>query len=166
MNEDKQEQQPSRSAKKRAARAVEETAAQLVELGEADFKRLPLAGGIRQALEETRGIKAHGARKRQLKFLAGLLRRDPDTQEALEAFLAEQALARSRETAGFHRLEAMRERLCDPARCEAALEELQPCLSAADLAKTRRLARSVQQHNDRRAFRELFRLLKTIRDED
>ncbi|ABA90304.1 protein of unknown function DUF615 [Syntrophotalea carbinolica DSM 2380] len=160
MDDIVQERQPSRSAKKRAAKAVEDMAAHLVELGDADFRRLPLTGEILQAIEETRRIKAFGARKRQLKHLAGMFRRDEDSVQVAEAFLADIQHGRQQAAADFHQLEALRERLCDPEGFDAALEEIRRKMPAADLGKIRRLAESARLHKDKRAFRELFRLLK------
>jgi ribosome-associated protein len=160
MNAFSMEQPPSRSAKKRAAKAVEETAADLVVLGDADFRRLTLAGEILEAVDEVRRIKAHSARKRQLKHLAGLLRRDEDSLQQAETFLADLAHGRQRAATDFHFLEELRERLCDPARFDEALEEVRRELPEADAGKLRRLAESVRNHKDKRAFRELFRLLK------
>jgi len=161
MDDFVQQRPPSRSAKKRAAKAVEEMAARLVDLGDADFRRLPLAGEIREAMEETRRIKSHNsARKRQLKHLAGLLRQDEDSTQVAEDFLAEIQQGRQKEAADFHHIETLRERLCDPEHFDAALEEVRQNLPQVNLAKIQRLAESARLHNDRRAFRELFRILK------
>jgi len=160
------EQPPSRSAKKRAAKAVEDMAADLVAMGDADFRRLPLTGEIRDAIDETRRIKPHGARKRQLKHLAGLFRRDEESQQQAEAFLADLQLGRQKSAADFHYLEELRERLCDPERCDAALEEVRQKMPGADTGKIVRLAESARLHRDKRAFRELFRLLKAAHPEE
>jgi ribosome-associated protein len=160
MNDYPQQEQPSRSARKRAAKAVEELAERLVNLADADFRRLPLAGEIRRELEEARRIKTHGARKRQLKHLAGLLRRDDESREKAEGFLTLLDLGRHRDSERFHQLEELRERLCDPVSREAALAEADSTLPGIDLAKVRRLAEAAQGGTDKRAFRELFRLLR------
>jgi ribosome-associated protein len=151
----------SRSAKKRAAKSVEDLAARLADLAAADFRRLPLDGELRRELEAARSIKAHGARKRQIKHLAGLLRRDDENREAAEGFLADLDLGRHQDAEHFHLLEELRERLCDPLRREAAMEEVRQSLPDLDLAKVRRLAEAAQSRTDKRAFRELFRLLKS-----
>ncbi|MGE4542753.1 MAG: ribosome biogenesis factor YjgA [Pedobacter sp.] len=161
MDDFEQERPPSRSALKRAAKAVEEMAARLADLGDGDFKRLPLTGEIREGIEETRRFKSHNsARKRQLKHLAGLLRSDADAVQVAEEFLAEIQTGRHKEAADFHHIEALRERLCDAEQFDAALEEVRQNMPGVNLAKIQRLAESARVHSDRRAFRELFRILK------
>jgi ribosome-associated protein len=154
------ERAPSRSAKKRAAKSVEDLAVRLAELGGADFKRLPLDGELRRELEAVRSIKAHGAHKRQIKHLAGLLRRNDENRETAEEYLAALDLGHHHDAERFHLLEELRERLCDPVRSEAALEEIRLTLPDLDDAKVRRLAEMVQRNSDKQAFRELFRMLK------
>ncbi len=161
MNDDFSDQLPlSRSAKKRAAKAIQELASTLITMAEADYRRLPLSGVIAEELEQARAIKSHGARKRQLKHLAGLLREDDESREQIETFMAEIERGHRQKTAGFHHLEELRERLCDPDRCTEALEEIEETLPSVDTAKIHRLAKSVQNSADKRAFREIFRLLR------
>lgn len=161
MDDFEQERPPSRSALKRAAKGVEEMAARLADLGDGDFRRLPLTGDIREGIDETRRFKSHNsARKRQLKRLAGLLRSDENALRVAEEFLAEIQTGRQKEAADFHHIEALRDRLCDAELFEAALEEVRQKMPEVNVAKIQRLAESARLHNDRRAFRELFQILK------
>lgn len=161
MNDDLSNQAPpSRSAKKRAAKAIEELAATLVTLAEADYRRLPLSEDIAEELEQARAIKSHGARKRQLKHLAGVLRQDEESRERIETFMADLERGQRQNTAGFHRLEELREGLCDPVRCAETLAEIEETLPDVDTSKIHRLAKSVQNSADKRAFREIFRMLR------
>ncbi|MEZ4600697.1 MAG: ribosome biogenesis factor YjgA [Syntrophotaleaceae bacterium] len=155
---------PSRSARKRAARSVEDLAVRLTELAAADFRRLPVEGDVRRELEAARSIKAHGARKRQIKHLAGLLRRDEETREALEGFVSELDQGRFRDAARFHFLEELRERLCDPNQREDAMEEVRSVLPDLEEVRVRRLAEAAAGGADKRAFRELFRVLKAAEE--
>jgi ribosome-associated protein len=155
---------PSRSAKKRAAKAIEELAETLITMAEADYRRLPVSGLLAKELEQARSIKAHGARKRQLKHLAGLLREDDENREQIETFMADLEQGHRQNTAGFHRLEELREGLCDPARCADALAEIEKTLPAVDTAKIHRLVKSVHNSADKRAFREIFRLLRDAQE--
>ncbi len=150
----------SRSAKKRAARAVEELAARLLNLAEADLRRLPLTGEIARELALARSIKAHGARKRQLKFLAGLLRNDEAGRQQAESFVRDLEGRQRRDAEAFHRMEALRDALCDGSRREATLKEIETTLSGVDSGRLRRLAESVENTQDKRAFREIFRRLR------
>jgi ribosome-associated protein len=60
----------------------------------------------------------------------------------------------------FHHLEELRDRLCDPDRFPAALDEVLELYPNIDRNTISRLSRSVHQHADRRAARELFRRLR------
>lgn len=163
MNDEFNTPPPSRSAKKRAAKAIEELAATLLNMADADYRRLPLSGEIARELAQGRTIKSHGARKRQLKHLAGMLRRDEESREAAETFVADLDQGRRQNTADFHHLESLRDRLCDPARCPEALAEIERTLPEVDAGKIRRLAESVHNTADKRAFREIFRILRDAR---
>ena len=126
----------------------------------ADYRRLPLTGVLAKELEQARAIKSHGARKRQLKHLAGLLREDDENREQVETFMADLERGHRQSTAGFHHFEELREGLCDPTRCAETLEEIEKTLQGVDTGKIHRLAKSVQNSADKRAFREIFRMLR------
>jgi ribosome-associated protein len=76
-----------RSAKKRAAEAVEELAKRLVALPEASCRKLPLSADLRKELQVARDTEAMGARKRQVKHFAGEMRRREEEIEAIQTFL-------------------------------------------------------------------------------
>lgn len=154
------EEKPSRSARKRSAQAVEELARALVELPAAALERLPAGAEVRRELEQARAIRAHGARDRQIRHLASVLRRDEEETAVLRAFVAGEDEGRYREQAAFHRLEELRERLCDPKRFPQALTEAASLWPTLDTAAVGRLARACHGSEDRRAFREIFRLLR------
>jgi ribosome-associated protein len=161
MDSDNQPQAaPSRSARKRAAQAVETLAFALVELAEADLARLCAPKDILAALHEARATRGHGARKRQVKYLAGRLRRRPDAVAELEAFMAGLDEQHLQEQATFHALEELRGRLCDPATRAEALDEAARRLPGIDLAQLDQLARRARDGTDRHAFRAVFQLLK------
>ncbi len=151
---------PSRSAKKRAAKAIEELAETLITMAEADYRRLPISELLAKELEQARAIKTHGARKRQLKHLAGLLREDDENREQIETFIAGIEQGHRQSTEGFHHLEELREGLCDPVRQADSLAEIVKTLPDIDAAKIHRLAKSVQNSADKRAYREIFRMLR------
>ncbi len=155
-----EERRPSKSAKKRAAKAVEEMARQLVELAEAQWQKLPASDEIREEVEMARQTKGHGARKRQLKHLAGELRRREEQLPDLQDFLEGLSQSQLGEKKAFHHLEELRDRLCDSERSAAALEEIEKNWPSVDGPALVRLARSAQENRDRRAFREIFRRLK------
>ncbi len=161
--DEESERAPSRSAKKRAAKAVEELAKELAELSDAAFAKLPLDAELREEVKLARQTKAHGARKRQIQHLAGVLRRQEAATEGLRAHLDGLNQVHYREQQAFHALEQLRDRLCDLAECPAALEEVRRSLPTVDTAALARLAKAVHQSRDKRAAREIFRLLRDAR---
>ena len=115
---------PSKSARKRAAKAVEDLAIELVSLGKSKLSGLNLPEDIRKELELASTTKGHGSRKRQIKHLAGLLRKRVDLVEELGSFLAGSHQQQYDEKKLFHQLESLRDGLCDPARFEEALRQV------------------------------------------
>lgn len=155
---------PSKSAKKRAAKEVEELAKQLAEVSDAAFGKLPLAGDLREEVRLARATKAHGARKRQIQHLAAVLRRREEDAEALRAHLDSLNQVHYQDQKRFHLLEEWRDRICDPDSCEQALEEVRRIFPSADVGALARLAKAVQLSSDKRASREIFRLLRTAQE--
>jgi ribosome-associated protein len=149
-----------RSVKKRAARAVEELARQLVELPESELLKLRLTKTLLDEVEFARETRGHSSRKRQLKYLAGLLRRDQEQYEAISAALAGRSLDQRRATLAFHELEELRDRLCVAATFDAALSDVCARYPLIDTARLTRLAGAVHEHGDKKAAREIFRSLR------
>jgi len=161
--EEKQEQEnlpPSRSARKRDAKEVEHLAQALVELPDADFARLPAGQAIAVELVKARATKGHGARKRQLKFVAGLLRRDLDEAEQLRAFVTGEHQQQRDQSKLVHRLEDLRERLCDPEKRAAALSEAQQSLAGLDVLELKKLVGKYRGAEDKKHYRQIFRFLR------
>ena len=151
-----------RSEKKRAAQAIGALAAQMIEASEAVCKRLPLPEDIRDVLDLARRSTARGARKRELKHLAGLLRRDEETADAVRTVLNSVDQSSRAERDKFHRIEDLRDALCDPERFPEALETAAAEVPGLDRQVISRLARRVHQNGDKRAFREIFRRLRVL----
>jgi len=151
---------PSRSAKKRAAQEVERLAHELTDLADAEWRRLPAPEDLRDEIRQARETRGHSSRKRQIKHLAGVLRRHEEEATELRAFLDGVHVGQLAEKKTFHALESLRDRLCDPERFDEALRELPIACPGVDAAEISRLARAAQTGGDRRAFRELFRRLR------
>ena len=156
---------PSRSQQRRQALGVLDLAEKRASLTPTQLGRLPIPGCVQPHLELTRRITAHGARKRQLAFLAKQMRReDEETLDAIRDALDEDGLAARREVAALHRVETWRERLL--AEGDAALAELLEEHPGADRQHLRQLARNAHEEKLRnkppRAFRELFRELRLL----
>lgn len=153
------DQAPSRSAQKRSAQAIEDLARTLVELPEGAWRHAPLAEDLARELAQARATREHGARRRQLKHLAGMLRKRPEETGAIQDFLAGVHQDQLAAASAFHELEALRERLCGP-DFAAALRDLERDFPELDHSAVGRLAAAVRESDDRRAYRELFRRLR------
>lgn len=159
-----QDREPSKSAKKRAAKEIEELAKQLAEISDAAFARLPVSAELKEEVRLARSTKAHGARKRQIQHLAAVLRKQEDEAEALRAHLDSLNQVHYQDQKQFHVLEELRDRLCAPDSCSEALEEVRRTLPAADAGALGRLAKAVHLSSDKKAAREIFRLLRTAQE--
>lgn len=135
--------------------------AELVALPEAQLERFELDAALREAVQEARRIKSHEAKRRQLQYI-GRLMRDVDPQP-IRARLAALAGNSAEAAAAHRRLEAWRTRLLED---DAALTAYATEHPAADLQKIRALIRNARQEQKDgkppRAFRELFRVLKSL----
>lgn len=150
----------SKTKLKKLAKEVEALAKQLSELSDAAFNNFELTDDLRQEVMLARETLGRGSHKRQIKHLAGVLRQQPEEvgriREALEA-QDQVALGDRRQ---FHQLEELRDRLCDQNNFQAAFEEVLILCPDIDRKVISRLSRSVHQHADRRAAREIFRRLR------
>jgi ribosome-associated protein len=160
-----EDDQPSRSARRREALDVLALAKQLVELPPSRAAKLDLPDEVAEEIGNVRKITSHIARKRQLSYLAKLMRRhDEEAFAAARASLANDREAGAREAAATHHLEALRERLLDDG--DAALSELiatHPDLDRQHLRALIRQARLERETNKPlHAYRELFRELRNL----
>lgn len=156
---------PSRSQKRREALDVLALAERLVELPDGQLAAVALPDDLRELVRDSRRITAQIARKRQLQFLAKAMRREEDdVLDAIRGALDKDRDQSRRETAELHRLEAWRERLLEDG--DEALAELLDQYPAADRQLVRQLVRNARLEREKqrppRAFRELFRVLKTL----
>lgn len=160
QNVDADETVVSKSQRRRDALEVRSLAARLIALGEAGLGRMPLEDDLREAIGEARQIRSNVARKRQLQYVAKLLRRiDPEPiLEAMDSTLDEARHLTARQ----HRAEAWRDALLE--RGDAALGELAAQRGDTDRQAIRQLLRNARSEagKDRppAAARALFRLLR------
>ncbi len=150
----------SRTKKKQQAKQVELIAKQLVDLTDHQFSQINLSPTIAQEAELARATKGHGSQRRQLKHLAGMLRKAEDDLSTLLNQLTNLDQVARGDKKQFHQLEKLRDRLCDADSFTAALTEMVELTPEIDRKAISRLARSVHQHEDRRAYREIFRRLR------
>ena len=155
----------SRSENRRQALEVLALGEQLVGLTPAQLAKLPIPEDLMPHIEYTKRITSHGARKRQLAFLAKQMRRESD--EALQAIrdvLDASSEVSRREVAQMHRVEQWRERLLSQG--DAALAELIAQFPDADRQQLRTLVRNAQAEKAKnkppRAYREIYQVLREL----
>ena len=160
---------PSRSQQRRDALAVFDLAERLVAMGERELSAVPMPDDLRDLVRDSRRITAQIARKRQLQFLAKIMRREDDEViDAIRRALVRDRDETRRDTARLHRLEATRERLLSEG--DEALAEFIAEHPGADRQKLRQLIRNarLERHKQKppHAFRDLFRELKLLMGKD
>ncbi|MCK4503156.1 MAG: DUF615 domain-containing protein [Desulfuromonadales bacterium] len=167
MDEFVEEELPlSRTKKKQQAKQIEQVAVQLVDLSDNQFSQLNLPSYIAYEAEQARITKGRGSQKRQLKHLAGMLRKsDDDLADLLRQLESLDQVSRG-EKKQFRQLEKLRDRLCDEDSFAAAFDEMLELLPDIDRKAISRLARSVHLHEDKRAYREIFKRLRDRMNEE
>jgi len=163
MNDTKTDRQPapaSKSQLRREALAWLALARKIVALPASQCAKLPLDEELGSAVGFARTITKHGARKRQLQTIAGMLRR-LDAQEIAQA--VDQLAAQQRQSiARHHLLEAWRDRLlAGTDRDLAALLEHCPEINRQTLRQlVRNAGREASRGKPPAAARKLFQLLR------
>ena len=155
-----------RSLNRRATRDIDKLVLQLVALNEADVAALPVSAELRQQIGVARGIRAHGGRRRQLRYISGMLRASDGELAAIRAFLAGDGQVAFDPDAELRHLQDLRTGLCDPERYEETLEQACTELPYLDRMEVKRLAQAVHDDgDDEKSYRELFRQLRMAVDE-
>jgi len=156
------EEEPSKSQRRRDALEVRALAARLIALPPAQLAQVPLDDQLRAEIEQARRIRAHSAHKRQLQFVAKLMRRsDPAAiVEALDAF----DLDARQLTARHHRSEAWRDHLLETG--DEGIGTLLGSRRDADAQSLRQLVRNARREADQgkppASARALFRQLRDL----
>lgn len=155
----------SRSQNRREALEVLALGEKLVELTPAQLARLPIPEGLLEHIEYSKRITSHGARKRQLAFLAKQMRREDDeTLEAIRDAMDANSETSRREVAIMHRMERWRERLM--VEGDGALAELLDEYPEADRQQLRTLVRNAlaekAKNKPPRAYREIYQVLRGL----
>lgn len=152
----------SKSQLKREAQAMKDLASELLELSAAQLHKVPLDNDVLMAIQQARKFHSHGARRRQLQYIAKLIRR-VDASPIIDAVAAFQSEARGL-TARQHRSEAWREALVE--RGDTALGELLQARPGIDAQALRQLIRNAQREQQAgkppAASRALFRMLREL----
>jgi ribosome-associated protein len=164
----------SRSEKKRIYKQVEELAREVADLSDKDLKKFPGGTVIHEEIIATRGLKG-GSRKRQIKYLAKVLRQGPI--EEIYLFVTSRKGSDLHAKRQFHAAERMRDTLINE-----AMEIHQKCLGMQvpfdldwesdfmaeiltqypylDETELRRVIHQYVTTRDKLQYRELFRMMK------
>lgn len=110
----------SRSEKKRLYKQVEELAKEIAELSDKELKSFPGGAVVHEEILATRGLKG-GSRKRQIKYLAKVIRQGP--LEEMYLFVTNRKGSALHAQKQFHTAERIRDTLINE-----AVEEHQECL--------------------------------------
>ncbi|MFA7270618.1 MAG: ribosome biogenesis factor YjgA [Sterolibacterium sp.] len=154
----------SKSQRKRESTALQDMGEALVSLSAERLAKIEMPDNLRQAVDDAKRITAHGGRRRQMQYIGKLMRSiDPlPIQAALDAIAGVSAA----ENARMHRLENLRLLLLEDEG--TALAEIVAAHPGADLQQLRQLCRNArkeqEQHKPPRAFREIFRFLKSLEE--
>ena len=168
----------SRSEQKRTFRRIEEAAAELADLSNNDLKKFPGGKEITDEIMACRGLKG-GARNRQIKYLAKIMRQEP--LDDIYTFLTDIKGSDLQKKGVLHEAERLRDTLINE-----AMEDHQRCLRAqipwepvweSDIIShvvekyqslnAGEIRKSVYQYVKSRNilhYRELFRMLKAAID--
>ncbi|WP_395769110.1 ribosome biogenesis factor YjgA [Arenimonas sp.] len=156
---------PSRGEERRAALAVLELAARMVEIPMARLMQMPVSEEMLGHIGFCQKITAQIAKKRQLQYVAKQMRKeDPETLDAWRALLNFDKADVRREVAETHRIEALRDQLI--AGDTDALTRFMAQFPQADSQQIRQLIRNAQfektKNKPPHAYRELFRVLRDV----
>jgi ribosome-associated protein len=156
----------SKSQRKREADAVRDLGARLAELGASELATIPLPDDVLAAIHELNRIKAHGARKRQLGFLAKRMRQVDVAP--IDAALEKLRQAARANTRSLHLVENWRDRLLGDYPGESEKQALTAFLDeyvTADRQQFRHLQRqALEERKNQRPPAAARQLFKAIRD--
>ncbi|MFK0570837.1 ribosome biogenesis factor YjgA [Endozoicomonas sp.] len=154
----------SKSELKRDMDELKIIGARLIELKPALLDKLPLNDRLRAALDESKRINSHNAKKRHLGFLGKLLA-DQDIEPVLS--LLNQLDSSSEEyNRRFHQLERWRDQLISDDEHHTSMTKYLEQYPAADHQHIRQLVRNAQkeatQDKPPAASRKLFKYLREV----
>ena len=155
----------SKSQRKREANELLDLAKNLITMQESRLKKIPMDQDLRDEVEFARGIKAYGAKKRQLMTIGKMLRRR-DNEELLDAVNNFEQKNRQM-NARFHHVETWRDRLL--AGSDQVLSELLEQVPDANVQTLRQLIRNAKKEatlgKPPSSSRKLFKLLREMEAE-
>lgn len=158
----------SRSQKKRESSAAQKIGVSLTTLPEADLNKLDLPAALINAIADWRNFPGHEAKRRQLQYIGKLMREmdTEDLQKKLDALL----MPSRAEKHVLHEVETLRDTLIalEGEALRVALDDVAARLGKTPIAKLRHLVAAAQDERRKKrppkAYRELFRLLKEMKE--
>lgn len=151
----------SKSQKKREAHALQQLGVKLITFKDEGLNQLPLPPYLKQAILEARGLKSHGAIRRQAQWIGKLMRTEQH-EDIIDAYNALQQEA-SASTAAFHEAETWRVRLIQGGN--EALTAFIDAFHPKDIQHLRQLIKKalddVKKGSNTGASKALFRYLRS-----
>ena len=156
---------PSKSQRKRDAKILFDLGKDLVTMSTGKLANLPIEEDLRDAINLARNIKSNVARKRQVQFIAKMMR-NRDVSGIQEALNSQSQEARQL-TVRQHRVEAWRDHLL--INEDEAIKELIENLEIFDIQSVRNLLRNARKEADKgkppASARKIFKLLRELDSE-
>lgn len=151
---------PSKSALKRAHKAIQDFVQELLDTPDSILNQLPLSGYIVEEIQQARDMKM-GARKRQVGFISKCMADEPIDIARVKLEQLRRPTARANDI--FHRIEAMRDALIEGD--DTVLESLVRD-HGGDRRQLRSLASEARREAEREATpksaRKLFRIIRSL----
>jgi ribosome-associated protein len=152
----------SRAAKKRSMDELLKLVLFLLELSEGDFDALRLPEEFRDYIIEARKVKAHGARRRQIRYVVQKLA--ADDVEMIKEKIANMKALRDKRAKNFHIIESMRDRVL--AGGDEVIQEVMERFPNADRQQLRNLQRAAQKEkipgSNVKTGKAMFRFLQDL----
>ncbi len=162
LEEELEDDRPSRSQKKRESTALQKLGEELAILSPSQLAGMPVTDSIRNALLEWQKLSSHEGRRRQMQYIGRLMREEGDASAIRDA-LDLLKLGQAGETASFKKAELLREQLM-----QASPSELDTLLAPFPSAEKDLRDLVIRARNEREhgrpphAFRALFRKLREL----
>ncbi len=152
----------SRAAKKRSMDDLLKLVLYLLELSPGDFDALGLPDDFRGYIIEARKVKAHGARRRQIRYVVQKLA--SDDVDMIRAKIAGMKEQRDKRVKSFHIIESLRDRVL--AGGDAEIQEVMERFPSADRQQLRNLQRAALKEkvpgSNVKTNRAMFRFLQEL----
>lgn len=153
---------PSRAAKKRSMDELLKLVLFLMEISQGDFDALELPDELAGPLLGARKVKAHGARRRQVRYVIQILA--SGDVEAVKEKISGMKELRDKRAGNFHLIEALRDRVLEGG--DEVVQEIVERFPDVDRQQLRNLQRAALKQNvpgtNVKTSRAMFRFLQEL----